>query len=1053
MESICAKILQVAMVFKHDLLDDELSKTLKRLEDLLFSIARSSNTSVRPTRIVKIYIRLLPEQPHPIHAMEMLLRSSSIDPVAKGNILVALAYHAKWYGLDVERYLVDAEDYYRPYEVGDALLEIEIIRISRLSETQPRTIGLHRLMDMSIEKRLNRLAMTAYLDIRSFVSAMESNNDTISMELLEDAETKIIQSLCTTGQRLMWSLVINYRLMSKNRLGRYGQVIECQSLFESGMMPIEPSIRHGFSTAMAAAYASLGNAQEYSTWMERAIKYSNQTNSTEEISETKQFATNFRDLVNMDDIGDQTALYLTTDLETRFNDIQSDRKIGLFKQAFDKICQLISYYVIPRTFPPINPKTLQRYLEEAEDLAKRHPDVEGALHEFTYYRIYAQLQSCGLINADADKLALEEAVDFHKRRPELRNGAGRALWLISCIHLHEWFKSHDTKHLIQARNWGHQAVESYEAYGCHLAASMHCRLGEIYGILARAESSSRMEHYVQSLKHLDSAALICDRQRYEITLNEDLDTLLNKQLVTDRSLRRRIYRQALFSAGSGGLWDDMWNWIQRNKARSMSELLGMSIIVPSHLEEKIRESPNIVRDLLDEELRLVESLRSETLELRARCRAQLDAHHREMEKHPVLNELLALKQAKSERIDGLDWLFCSEKVNNRVLVVDWIILEDQICVTVLSESRKPYFQLLGNSMEALGTTIDKWREDVLRGVPVDTSEFDFLVAPLLSLQAVRPGDLLILSPSGPLHRLPMHALRLPNGEILIERHPIVYCHNLAILRQCSTRTINRLTVGSANAVFIGVYPDENKEIERANIEAEISRYSEMFGGTVLLGEKGTKANFKPLVRDAALIHFHGHCTPNNSDILQQSLELSLGVPETIQTTCPPRDSNLPFVELWRDRDDLELEWEPIPPRQTDPLSVQELFSISLNAPVVTLIACGSARQCTKPGDEPLGLVSGFLYAGAKCVLGTLWDTYIESARVFSGLFYDHIYQQMRGAANPNDLINLAIAIQHAVLKVRENPDWTHVYHWAPFVLYGSWMVPPFWADVARNARS
>jgi hypothetical protein len=59
-------------------------------------------------------------------------------------------------------------------------------------------------------------------------------------------------------------------------------------------------------------------------------------------------------------------------------------------------------------------------------------------------------------------------------------------------------------------------------------------------------------------------------------------------------------------------------------------------------------------------------------------------------------------------------------------------------------------------------------------------EFADLVSPLSTI--TKPRGMLVLSPSGLLHRISLHAIEI-EGKPLIFRNPIVYCHSLSLLHQ------------------------------------------------------------------------------------------------------------------------------------------------------------------------------------------------------------------------------------------------------------------------------
>lgn len=135
-------------------------------------------------------------------------------------------------------------------------------------------------------------------------------------------------------------------------------------------------------------------------------------------------------------------------------------------------------------------------------------------------------------------------------------------------------------------------------------------------------------------------------------------------------------------------------------------------------------------------------------------------------------------------------------------------------------------------------------------------------------------------------------------------------------------------------------------------------------------------------------------------------------------------------------------------------SVPSFFNLNLyHAPHIALMACASTVQAVTPGDEPLGLVTALLCAGAASVLGTMWPVQSRTARKFlkrlvanwDAARYDNEDSGDKdGGKGPGNTmregkkwLNLAIAVREAVLDLRENVKTKEVCHWGAFVLHGS----------------
>jgi CHAT domain-containing protein len=117
------------------------------------------------------------------------------------------------------------------------------------------------------------------------------------------------------------------------------------------------------------------------------------------------------------------------------------------------------------------------------------------------------------------------------------------------------------------------------------------------------------------------------------------------------------------------------------------------------------------------------------------------------------------------------------------------------------------------------------------------------------------------------------------------------------------------------------------------------------------------------------------------------------------------------------------------------LSVYELMGLQLNADLVVLSACNTARGETTRGDDVLGLTRGLLAAGARAAVVSLWSVNDISTSLLMGEFYREL-----GRGSPPD-----IALQTAQQYLRRSDskdiqaDYSHPCFWAPFVLVGSIM--------------
>jgi CHAT domain-containing protein/tetratricopeptide (TPR) repeat protein len=111
------------------------------------------------------------------------------------------------------------------------------------------------------------------------------------------------------------------------------------------------------------------------------------------------------------------------------------------------------------------------------------------------------------------------------------------------------------------------------------------------------------------------------------------------------------------------------------------------------------------------------------------------------------------------------------------------------------------------------------------------------------------------------------------------------------------------------------------------------------------------------------------------------------------------------------------------------LGLPDIYSLNLNADLVVLSACETALGRDIRGEGLLGLTQGFLYAGARGVVASLWPVADRTTADLMQRFYD---QMLRDGLRPAD------ALRRAQLSIAAEPRWSHPYYWSAFILLGDW---------------
>jgi CHAT domain-containing protein/tetratricopeptide (TPR) repeat protein len=117
-------------------------------------------------------------------------------------------------------------------------------------------------------------------------------------------------------------------------------------------------------------------------------------------------------------------------------------------------------------------------------------------------------------------------------------------------------------------------------------------------------------------------------------------------------------------------------------------------------------------------------------------------------------------------------------------------------------------------------------------------------------------------------------------------------------------------------------------------------------------------------------------------------------------------------------------------KQENFLSALDIYSLDLPVETVVLSACQTAHGDGETGEGMGFLARGFLHAGAKRVVVSLWSVSDKATSELMKRFYEGLLQ--RPALSP------AAALRQAQLSVAKKKGYEAPYYWAGFVLQGDW---------------
>ena len=111
------------------------------------------------------------------------------------------------------------------------------------------------------------------------------------------------------------------------------------------------------------------------------------------------------------------------------------------------------------------------------------------------------------------------------------------------------------------------------------------------------------------------------------------------------------------------------------------------------------------------------------------------------------------------------------------------------------------------------------------------------------------------------------------------------------------------------------------------------------------------------------------------------------------------------------------------------LQLHDIYNLNLSAKLVVLSACDTGLGKEVNGEGLIGLTRGFMYAGAKSVLASLWKVDDRATAELMGHFYKAMLK---------DNLPPAAALRVAKEALRKQKRWRAPYYWAGFVLQGDY---------------
>lgn len=372
----------------------------------------------------------------------------------------------------------------------------------------------------------------------------------------------------------------------------------------------------------------------------------------------------------------------------------------------------------------------------------------------------------------------------------------------------------------------------------------------------------------------------------------------------------------------------------------------------------------------------------------------------------------------------------------------WVVQRNRVSVYELPPAARirKLAALFRNSLTArqplTGENMASYRKRVQQADVAYRSYERQLSAMLLAPLELGEVKRLLIVPDGPLQYIPFAGMALPRGRqplpVLVSRYEIVMLPSASALATLRTVTANRPQAKPLAAIFADPVFEANdsrmrsahshftaaakppSDLRTAMRDVNRSAVIRRLPGS---GDEA-KAIREALGKNEVLVVTGFEATREKvlSGMLSQYRIVHFATHGVIDAKHPEMSGLI--LSLLDDRG-----------RRIDGyLRLGDIYKLRLSADLVVLSACDSAMGKDLESEGIIGLPRGFLHAGAKTVIASLWKVEDSATAELMKDFYARIHN----GASP------AEALRGAQLEMSRSPDWSAPFYWAGFVLQGDY---------------
>ena len=436
--------------------------------------------------------------------------------------------------------------------------------------------------------------------------------------------------------------------------------------------------------------------------------------------------------------------------------------------------------------------------------------------------------------------------------------------------------------------------------------------------------------------------------------------------------KQEVYRHLIAALFSDGQYDAAFEYVERSKSRALVDMLAAkkNFAVESGDPAKVKQLLAMADNADSEAMQQgIDPKNSKSRSLVVSARQQLS------EEAPDLASLVNVSSMATADIQKL--------IPQNESLVEFYYDAPYLVAFVLTNKGLKASRLDGTGLQE---NIRQFRKDIENPnsnsyLILSRRLYDHLFRPLTS--QINTKKLIIVA-HGPLHYLPFNALNDGQGY-LIDRYSLRMLPSASVLKFLRATPVNK----PGNILAFGNPDLGNPMYDLVHAQAEaIAVTRGKPESKVLLRKAASESAFLKYGSDFRYLHFATHGEFNADAPLKSALLLA--------------------------GDD----------QNNGLLTVDKLYSLRLDDDLVTLSACETGLGKVANGDDVVGLTRGFLYAGSRSIVASLWQVDDLATSYLMTRFYDNLQHTDKREA-----------LREAQLETRKK--YAHPYYWAAFQITGS----------------